>query len=126
MLFRSPLLDHKLVEYVLGLGEAAKAFADNPKPLLTAALKDLLPAPVVHRPKQGFAMPFDRWLRGPLRDLAEASLDTVADQSAFRPEATRHIWRTFLDDHPSTSASRIVLLVSLGRWLEGIDRLESR
>jgi asparagine synthase (glutamine-hydrolysing) len=65
---RVPLLDHRLVEGVLRLPEAARRNGGPPKSLLRRAVGDLLPAAVrARRDKQGFVFPFDAWLRGPLR-----------------------------------------------------------
>ena len=64
---RLPFLDHELVEYVLGLPAAEKQRGDGVKPLLVASCADLLPPSVYERPKQGFGLPMDAWMRGPLR-----------------------------------------------------------
>jgi asparagine synthase (glutamine-hydrolysing) len=65
---RVPLLDHVLVEEVMALPDAIKWPQNGtPKPLLVAALDKRLPESIVHRPKQGFALPFAPWMRGPLR-----------------------------------------------------------
>jgi asparagine synthase (glutamine-hydrolysing) len=78
---RVPLLDHKLVELVLGLPATVKMAGTGPKPLMVSAVGDRLPEAVrTRRGKQGFTFPFDRWLRGPLRDSFGAAPDR---QSGF-------------------------------------------
>jgi len=65
---RVPLLDHRLVELALSLPGGWKA-GRPAKRLLVDAFKDLLPAAVWDRPKQGFALPMDSWMRGPLLEF---------------------------------------------------------
>src|SRR4030095_15496136 len=72
---RPPLLDHQLVELVTSLPDSVKRPGGaSPKPLLVESLDGLLPESIVNRPKQGFALPFDPWMRGPLRPLCEERL----------------------------------------------------
>lgn len=66
---RVPFLDPLLVEAIISLPEQAKQNGGAPKPLLQKALGDALPAVVrERRVKQGFTFPFDRWLRGDLKN----------------------------------------------------------
>jgi len=60
---RVPLLDHPLAEYVAGLPDSVKQANGVPKRLLVESLDGLLPAEIVNRPKQGFTLPFDPWMR---------------------------------------------------------------
>jgi asparagine synthase (glutamine-hydrolysing) len=71
---RVPFLDHELVEYVLGLPEAAKKRYPGPKGLLVEACRDLLPPSVYHRPKAGFVLPMKVWMLGPLASFVEEGL----------------------------------------------------
>src|SRR5262249_20974885 len=71
---RVPFLDHELVEFVLGLSASEKKRGRMVKGLLVEACEDLLPLSVYQRPKMGFALPMDAWMRGPLRDFAAAGL----------------------------------------------------
>jgi asparagine synthase (glutamine-hydrolysing) len=95
---RVPLLDHRLVEYVLGLAPGAKTAGGGVKPLLTRAVGDLLP-PLVRepRPKQGFTFPFQAWLRGPMRELARSAVQERPDYSMLRREGVDRVWRAFQD-----------------------------
>ncbi len=114
---RVPLLDHELVEYMMGVDGQHQIAGDGLKQLLVDSLDGLLPEPIVDRPKQGFHMPFARWFRGPLKTIAEESLDTLAARPEFRGDELGRLWNQFLDGHAATSASRILLLVSLGTWM---------
>jgi asparagine synthase (glutamine-hydrolysing) len=73
---RVPFLDLDLAHCVLRLPEACKRGAGI-KPLLVESCADLLPRNVYDRPKQGFALPMDTWLRGPLRDYCREGLDRL-------------------------------------------------
>ena len=76
---RVPFLDHELVEYVLGLPEAAKKRYPGPKGLLVEACRDLLPPSVYRRPKAGFVLPMKVWMLGPLASFVEEGLrETVS------------------------------------------------
>lgn len=76
---RVPFLDHRLVERILHLPEKFKK-GRSIKPLLLEAFKESLPKKVYSRPKQGFALPLDTWIKGP---LAEFTYEGIAMASEF-------------------------------------------
>jgi len=117
---RVPLLDHRLVECLMSLPESVKTAQGPPKPLLTGSLTRSLPAICVDRPKRGFVLPFDLWMRGSLRALCEHHLGPsgLAGREMFRPAAVRSLWRSFLAEKPRTTWSRPWALVTLNAWLE--------
>jgi len=88
---RVPYLDHPLVEYVAGLPPALKLARDRPKPLLLAALGDALPREVWRRPKMGFTVPFEPWMRRRARDLEAAS----ASSTWLQRRAVEGIWEAY-------------------------------
>lgn len=71
---REPLLDHELVEWAMRLPVKWKRRGGHGKYLLRKLASRLLPAFLVERPKQGFRVPVDQWLRGPLRAWARERL----------------------------------------------------
>lgn len=72
---RVPFLDHELVELVMSAPEHIKLSGGNPKGLLKRAVGDLLPAEVLNRPKQGFAIPIREWFLDRLGDEMRKTLD---------------------------------------------------
>jgi asparagine synthase (glutamine-hydrolysing) len=117
---RVPLLDHCLIEYLMRLPDGYKQPAGTPKRLLVESLDGLLPESIVRRPKQGFALPFDLWLRGPVRHFCAQRLgpDGLGGRGMFRPEAVWALWTRFLARRPDVSWSRVWVLVVLEAWLE--------
>jgi asparagine synthase (glutamine-hydrolysing) len=71
---RVPFLDHKLVEFVATIPSRYKLRGLIKKYILIEALRKLLPREVLNRPKQGFSIPLNNWLRGPLKDLVRTYL----------------------------------------------------
>ena len=69
------------------------------KRLLRRILRRHVPAALIDRPKMGFGLPLDRWLRGSLRDWAESLLDAAAirQQGWLDAEPIRAKWRAHLD-----------------------------
>ena len=88
---RVPYLDHRLVEYVLGLPASCKLARGIPKPLLVRALGEDLPPEIWARPKMGFTFPFDPWMRAHADELAAISLD----QKLLQPGAVKAVWEAF-------------------------------
>jgi asparagine synthase (glutamine-hydrolysing) len=88
---RSPLLDHRLMELAARMPVRRKLRGREGKVLLRDAVRDWLPDGILDRPKQGFAVPLEGWLRGEMRDLPEeVLLDPAATaRGIFRPEAVR-------------------------------------
>ncbi len=87
---RLPLIDHVLVEHVIGTKKARSDLGDPAKALLVEAARNLVPAEVFNRPKRGFAPPARRWYQ----KLTEAYGDRLQDgiSSAlglYRPEVAR-------------------------------------
>lgn len=114
---RVPFLDHRLVEYALNVGDLAK-FPRTPKRLLVGALSDLLPREIVDRPKMGFTLPWERWLRGPLRPFVRERVNRLAELPEFDGAHTRAYLQRFEGGDPRVLWSSIWALATLGDWLE--------
>jgi asparagine synthase (glutamine-hydrolysing) len=117
---RVPLIDHQLAKTVLALPGHWKVNG-TPKKLLVDALAGSLPEEIVHRPKRGFTLPFEHWLRQELRSEVEPVLDAkrISDGPLggfLDGEQVRRIWQDFL--HGTVSWSRPWSLYVLQRWCE--------
>jgi len=86
---RPPFLDHRLVQFVAGLPGNVKIKAGRVKHILKEAVRDLLPAEVLARPKEGFIMPVNEWLIGSLKGYVQATLAParLARHGLFRANA---------------------------------------
>ena len=91
---RSPLLDHRVVEFSWRLPGALKLHQGNGKRVLKELAYRYVPRPMLERPKTGFGIPLDEWLRGPLRDWAEDLLDkkSLREGGLFDPVPIRKRW----------------------------------
>jgi asparagine synthase (glutamine-hydrolysing) len=95
---RAPFLDHRVVEFALRVPPHFRLHEGQTKWLLRQVLYRYVPRELIERPKQGFSVPLETWLRGPLRDWAEALLQPVqlAEQGFFRVSAIRQLWQEHL------------------------------
>lgn len=95
---RVPLLDHRVVEFAWRLPLSMKTRAGEGKWLLRRLLDRHVPRALVARPKMGFGVPIDHWLRGPLRDWAEALLaeERLRREGFLDPAPVRERWRQHL------------------------------
>jgi len=74
---RVPLLDHKLVEFVTSIPASLKMKGSETKHIFKLAVRDIVPAEILNRPKQGFGVPITEWINNQLRERIR---DTFADQ----------------------------------------------
>jgi asparagine synthase (glutamine-hydrolysing) len=117
---RVPLIDHELAKSVLALPGTSK-LNSSPKKLLVEALQGLLPEEIVHRPKRGFTLPFEPWMRQELRNEMESVLqakriDGGALGGTLAGSEVERVWQDFLGR--KVSWSRPWSLYVLQRWCE--------
>jgi asparagine synthase (glutamine-hydrolysing) len=95
---RIPLLDYRVVEFAWRVPLTMKIKNGRGKWLLRQVLHRYVPEPLVDRPKKGFSVPIGPWLRGPMRDWAEAllSVERLRSESYLNPPLIRQKWREYL------------------------------
>ncbi len=122
---RSPLLDHQVVELAARIPPSYKMKGRATKRLLKRVAKRFLPVDVVDRPKMGFGVPLDHWLRHQLRDLSAECL--LGERSRQRGYFQHAVVRRYLEEHWSGRGRWSHLLwnlVMLELWhREFIDRV---
>jgi asparagine synthase (glutamine-hydrolysing) len=96
---RAPLLDHRLFELASHLPMQYKLRAGKTKWALRQILYRYVPSELVERPKTGFGVPIDSWLRGPLRSWAENLLSEsrLNDDGYFESAPIRKLWMEHLN-----------------------------
>jgi len=116
---RAPFLDHRVVEYAWGLPTEMKLRDGQGKWALRRILDRFVPRALTERPKVGFGVPIDQWLRGPLKEWADDLLgaDRLSREGYFDPRPIRLAW----DEHQSGRRNRQYELwnsLMFQSWLE--------
>jgi asparagine synthase (glutamine-hydrolysing) len=94
---RAPLLDHKLMEFAARLPASMKMRGLQTKHIFKRAVRDLVPAEILDRPKQGFGIPLDRWINDQLR---ERTRETLTEQrTRERGIVNQDYVQKLLDEH---------------------------
>jgi asparagine synthase (glutamine-hydrolysing) len=117
---RAPLLDHRVVEFSWRVPASLKLRGTLGKWILRQVLYRRVPKALVERPKMGFSVPIDRWLRGPLRTWAEGLLshEALAD-SGLDSRAIGRVWKDLVDGRrPAGAALWAVIMFQAwrARW----------
>ena len=108
---RTPLLDHKLIEFVTRIPASMKMAGVETKHLFKRAIADLVPAEVLNRPKQGFGVPIQKWINQQLRERIR---DTVNDPRTIqRGYVTREYVGLLLEEHERGRRDHSMALWSL-------------
>lgn len=116
---RVPLLDHRIIEFALATPMHQKIRNGESKWLLRKLLARYLPSTAFNGPKQGFTVPLDAWMRGPLRDWAEDLLAprSLARSGLLRVETIRRSWSDHLSGRRNHQRALWTILMLQG-WLD--------
>ena len=107
---RCPILDKEVMEYSFRLPHSFKFDNGNKKRILKDIAYDYIPKELLDRPKVGFGVPLDKWLRGPLKEQLQdyCNVDYLRSQGLFDPEYTNKAINDYLitgDAGPATGAN---------------------
>lgn len=94
---RVPLLDHKLIDFVTKVPASLKLAGTETKQLLKRVARDLIPAEILDRPKQGFGIPLEQWINEQLRDQIRETLSEPRTRQ--RGYVNSHYVDLILDEH---------------------------
>jgi asparagine synthase (glutamine-hydrolysing) len=116
---RVPFLDHRVAELAWQLPLSMKIRRGEGKWALRQVLYKYVPRKLIERPKAGFGIPLGQWLRGPLREWAEALLDEkrLGAEGYFYPKPIRSKWAEHLSGKRDHTASLWTVLI-FQAWLE--------
>ncbi len=95
---RCPILDKEVMEYSFRLPHSFKYEKGNKKRILKEVAYDYLPKELLDRPKRGFSVPLDKWLRGPLQKqlLDYSTRDYLRRQDIFNCDTTQRFLADYL------------------------------
>ncbi|MCM1385924.1 MAG: asparagine synthase (glutamine-hydrolyzing) [Bacillus sp. (in: Bacteria)] len=97
---RVPMLDRDVVEFAWSLPLSYKKQGDVTKKVLRDILYQYVPRELMERPKKGFAIPLQKWLKQPgLREWAESLLDRkrIKEQQLLNPDNVEKIWKDYIE-----------------------------
>tara|TARA_Y100000739_G_C20429615_1_gene382760 strand:- start:196 stop:789 length:594 start_codon:yes stop_codon:yes gene_type:complete len=117
---RVPLLDHRIVSFSWGLPLEWKSNESESKIILKDLLFKHVPRQLLDRPKVGFGVPIDQWLRGPLRDWSESLLDEsrLREDNFLDARLVRSMWQQHLSGKRNWQGQLWGVLM-FQTWLDG-------
>ena len=116
---RSPFLDHRVVEFAMGLPDKYKVQGRMGKRIVQDALRNLLPAEIYNRPKKGFEVPLLDWFRGSWRsriDNEYLAEDFIKEQGLFDLAAISRIKGKLFSNDPGDSVATVWALIVFQHW----------
>ncbi len=119
---RAPFLDHEIVEFSQRLPMHLRMQNGQSKYALRKILYKYIPKNLIERPKMGFGIPIDNWLRGPLRSWAENLLspERLADDGYFNGRTVRKAWQEHLSGEKDNHY-RIWNILVFQSWMDEWD-----
>ena len=120
---RVPMLDHRFMSFVWSLPIGFRSAGASDGVVQKKILKDIvgrsMPREYIERPKKGFGIPIEKWVRGPMADWAESLIDPAAlkDQGLLDPEIVDSCWQNIKANN-DTGAEFIWSILVLQQWLD--------
>lgn len=116
---RVPFLDHRVVEFAWSLPQSMKLRSGQTKWALRQVLHRYVPKELIDRPKMGFSLPLQDWLRGPLRDWAEVLIDEarLRHEGFFHHAPIRQKWAEHLSGNRNW-ATQLWNVLMFQAWVE--------
>ena len=123
---RAPFLDRDVVELSSRIPISSKLDKHRGKVILQECLSKYLPRPLFERPKQGFSVPLDKWLRGPLREWAEELLDParIEGDGYLNAEPIRFVWARH-QAAQINAGHQLWSVLMFQAWLERVRQVDS-
>jgi len=115
---REPFLDHRIIELAARLPDNFKYHNGIKKYILREIVHQYVPAEMMDRPKMGFAVPIEKWLRSELKDstLHHLSDEEIAKQGIFNVEGVKKLRDLFFRDGKTEYATKIWHLLMFQLW----------
>ena len=114
---RVPFLDHRVVNCAMRIPDELK-FPHTPKQFLTDTFSHILPSEIVNRPKMGFTLPWNIWMRHELKSFCEEGIAILCKTSYFKNEALLKAWNSFKNGDQNKPFTSFWHLVVLGHWIK--------
>ena len=116
---RPPMVDHEFLELTSRIPSSLKVNAGRTKWIFKRMCDGWLPNDIIHRPKQGFDLPIDDWLRGPLREVfAETVLSPSSRIAEYLDQKTIALLNRAHQRKRGQYGQMLWSLLVLGSWME--------
>jgi asparagine synthase (glutamine-hydrolysing) len=117
---RVPLLDNRIIEFAVNLDPSLRLYNNTGKYLLKKVLYKYLPEHLFNRPKRGFAVPLNKWMKGPLGYLINDYLspEIIKKHQVINPEAAAKLVARYKNPGNDHLYNRVWSLIVLHIWLE--------
>jgi asparagine synthase (glutamine-hydrolysing) len=114
---RVPFVDLEVARVASAAAESMRIKRGHPKPVLLEAVRDLLSPETLNRPKTGFTLPFETWMRNEMFSEVDSVLKGVRPESVgLNASAVAKVWSEFQAHRPGVNWSRPWALYTLVRW----------
>jgi asparagine synthase (glutamine-hydrolysing) len=122
---RVPFFDNNLVNAVIGIPDSMKFKQNRSKDLLLKIMGNDLPEEIYNRNKMGFTLPWEEWLRGPLKNFVTVHFSQFASRGLLDHTFLNDLLYTFMKGTPTVSWSMIWSIAVLDYWLERNNKVTS-